>query len=96
MGFYQTVILAFCTGMALIWNTSKLPDTKKPLQRPLILLSGIAMIGVILWLLLQIFIGLSSLAQTVDLPAIGLGLLIAYGFENAKNALVERAKNKFK
>ncbi len=96
MGFYQTVILAFCIGIAAIWIASKLPMSENPLQRPLILLSGIAMIGVILWLLLQIFIGLPSLAQTVDLPAIGLGLLIAYGFENAKNALIERAKNKFK
>lgn len=54
------------------------------------------MIGVISWLLLQILIGLPSLAQTIDLPAIFLGLLIAYGFQNAAEALKLRAKNKLK
>ena len=54
------------------------------------------MIALILWLLLQILIGLPSLNQVVDLPAISLGLLIAYGFQNAVTAIKIRAKNKFK
>lgn len=54
------------------------------------------MIALILWLLLQILIGLPSLAQTVDLPAISLGLLIAYGSQSAVSAIKARAKNKFK
>jgi|GEM_PF-5241169 len=96
MGLYQTILVAFCFGMAAIWITSKLPMSENPLQRPLVLLSGIAMIGVILWYLLQIFLGLPSLAQTVDLPGIGIGLLIAYGFDSAIKVIIERAKNKFK
>ncbi len=97
MGFYQTITLAFCIAICAIWVSRKLANgSKNPFQKPLILLSGIAMIAVILWLLLQIFIGLPSLAQTVDLPAVGLGMLIAYGFKNAATALKERAKNKLK
>lgn len=65
-------------------------------QSALFILAGFTIIGIILWLLLQILIGLPSLAQTIDLPAIGLGLLIAYGFQNAVEAIKQRAKNKFK
>jgi len=60
------------------------------------MLAGFAMVGLILWLLLQIVIGLPSLDQVVDLPAIFLGLLIAYGFQNAVITIKNRAKNKFK
>jgi biotin transporter BioY len=82
--------------MLVIWGSGKAWKTEKNWQSSLLALAGIVMIVVILWLLLQVMIGVPSLAQTVDLPAIFLGLLIAYGFQNAVHTLRERAKNKFK
>ncbi len=100
MTFYQTIFLSFLVGISLIWLAAKLfktsDDNISSWQRPLFILAGAAMIALILWLLLQILIGLPSLAQAVDLPAISLGLLIAYGFQNAVTAIKNRAKNKFK
>lgn len=100
MTFYQTILLSFLIGISLIWLTAKIfPKDgagRNTWQRPLFILAGIAMIALILWLVLQILIGLPSLAQTVDLPAISLGFLIAYGFQNAVTAIKNRAKNKFK
>ena len=100
MTFYQTIFLSFLVGISLIWLAAKFfktsDDNSNSWQRPLFILAGVAMIALILWLLLQILIGLPSLAQTVDLPAISLGLLIAYGFQNAVTAIKNRAKNKFK
>ena len=100
MTFYQTIFLSFLIGISLIWLTTKIfPNdgtSRNTWQHPLFILAGIAMIALILWLLLQILIGLPSLAQTVDLPAISLGFLIAYGFQNAVTAIKNRAKNKFK
>jgi RsiW-degrading membrane proteinase PrsW (M82 family) len=94
--FYQTIFLSFLIGLFLIRITVKFHGSGKNWQHPLFILAGFAMIGVILWLLLQILIGLPSLAQTIDLPGIFLGLLIAYGFQNAVTAIQARAKNKFK
>jgi RsiW-degrading membrane proteinase PrsW (M82 family) len=94
--FYQTIFLSFLIGLSLIWAARKIWPSENYWQHSLITLAGIAMIGVISWLLLQILIGLPSLAQAIDLPAIFLGLLIAYGFQNAAEALKLRAKNKLK
>jgi len=84
----------------MIWLTSKFFKTNteqpKKWQRPLFILAGGAMVALILWLLLQVLIGLPSLEQTVDLPGISLGLFIAYGLQNAITVIRERAKNKFK
>lgn len=100
MTFYQTIFLSFFVGISLIWLASKFfksgDDNSNSWQQPLFILAGAAMIALILWLLLQMLIGLPSLAQAVDLPAISLGLLIAYGFQNAVIAIQNRAKNKFK
>lgn len=96
MPLYPTLIISFLVGILVIWGSGKIWKTEKNWQSSLLALAGIAMIAVILWLLLQVLIGAPSLAQTVDLPAIFLGLLIAYGFQNAAHALQERAKNKFK
>ncbi len=100
MTFYQTIFLSFLVGISLIWLAAKFfktdTDNSNSWQRPLFILAGAAMIALILWLLLQILIGLPSLSQTVDLPGISLGLLIAYGFQNAVTAIKTRAKNKFK
>jgi hypothetical protein len=100
MTFYQTIFISFLIGISLIWLTSKLFKTNaeqpKRWQRPLFILAGGAMVALILWLLLQVLIGLPSLEQIVDLPGISLGLLIAYGFQNAVTVIRERAKNKFK
>lgn len=93
---YQTIFLSFLVGLCAIWLAKRIIGEGKNWQHSLLALSGLVMICVILWLLLQITIGLPSLAQTVDLPAIFLGLLIAYGFQNAVAALQSRAKNKFK
>jgi len=94
--FYQTIFLSFLIGLALIWIAGRFWQTDKKWQQPLFVLAGGAMITLILWLLLQILIGLPSLDQVVDLPAISLGFLIAYGFQNAVAAIKNRAKNKFK
>jgi RsiW-degrading membrane proteinase PrsW (M82 family) len=94
--FYQTIFLSFLIGLALIWIAGRFWQTDKYWQQPLFILAGGAMIALILWLLLQILIGLPSLDQVVDLPAISLGILIAYGFQNAVTAIKTRAKNKFK
>jgi len=94
--FYQTIFLSFLIGLSLIWVARKIWRTENNWQHSLITLSGIAIIGVISWLLLQILIGLPSLAQSIDLPAIFLGLLIAYGFQNAVIAIKIRAANKLK
>jgi len=94
--FYQTLFLSFLIGLSLIWAARKIWPSENFWQHSLITLSGLAIIGVIGWLLLQILIGLPSLAQTIDLPAIFLGLLIAYGFQNAATAIKLRAQNKFK
>lgn len=96
MTFYQTIFLSFLIGLTLIWIVGKFWQADKNRQQPLFILAGAAMISLILWLLLQILIGLPSLAQTFDLPAISLGFLIAYGFQNAVTAIKIRAKNKFK
>lgn len=96
MSLYPTLIISFIIGMIVIWVSGKFWKTGKNWQSSLLSLAGIVMIFVILWLLLQVLIGVPSLAQTVDLPTIFLGLLIAYGFQNAAHALQERAKNKFK
>ena len=100
MTFYQTIFISFLIGISLIWLTSKFFKTNaeqlKKWQRPLFILAGSAMVALILWLLLQVLIGLPSLEQTVDLPGISLGLLIAYGFQKAITVMRERAKNKFK
>jgi cell division protein FtsW (lipid II flippase) len=100
MTFYQTIFLSFLVGVGLIWLAAKFfkpdEDNSNSWQHPLFILAGAAMIALILWLLLQILIGLPDLAQAVDLPAISLGLLIAYGFQNAITAIKNRAKNKFK
>lgn len=93
--FYKTIFLSFLIGLSLIKIASKFNKTAK-WQHPLFMLAGFAMVGLILWLLLQILIGLPSLDQVVDLPAIFLGLLIAYGFQNAVITIKNRAKNKFK
>ncbi|MBL4749075.1 MAG: hypothetical protein JKX71_00585 [Amylibacter sp.] len=94
--FYQTIFLSFLVGLGLIWAARKIWPSENQWQHSLITLSGIAIISVISWLLLQILIGLPSLAQVIDLPAIFLGLLIAYGFQNAVTAIKLRSKNKFK
>jgi hypothetical protein len=96
MPLYPTLFISFIVGMLVIWISGKYWNTGKNWQSSLLALAGIVMIAVILWLLLQVLIGVPSLAQTVDLPAIFLGLLIAYGFQNAAYTLRERAKNKFK
>ena len=94
--FYQTLFVSFFVGICLIRIGAKFWRTEKNWRHSLLTLAGFAMISVILWLLLQILIGLPSLAQTIDLPAIFLGLLIAYGFQNAASAIQARAKNKLK
>jgi hypothetical protein len=93
---YSTIFISFILGICAIWIAQKIWPTQGSWQRSLLALSAFVMVCVILWFLLQILIGVPSLAQTVDIPAIGLGLLIAYGFQNAVVAIRNRAKSKFK
>jgi len=96
MSVYKTIALSFLIGISLIWIAAKLWPEGKNWQSAIMALAGAIFIGVVLWLVLQVLIGLPSLAQTIDIPAILLGLLIAYGFQNAVHLIRERAKNKFK
>ncbi|MFK5998261.1 MAG: hypothetical protein QM492_09140 [Rhodobacterales bacterium] len=96
MSAYPTIALSFLIGMCLIWIAAKLWPEGNNWQNAILALAGAAFMGVVLWLILQVLIGLPSLAQTIDIPAILLGLLVAYGFQNAVHLIRERAKNKFK
>jgi len=96
MSIYQTLGLSFLFGICLIFITARLWPEGKNWQNAILALAGAAFLGVVLWLVLQVLIGLPSMAQVIDIPAILLGLLIAYGFQNAVHLIRERAKNKFK
>lgn len=95
MTLYMTIFFAFLAGLFVLWGAQKLmPNSRNPWQTPLFILAGVAIIILVIWYVLEVLIGLPSPQQVVDIPAILLGLLISYGFQNAVITIKQRAASK--